>query len=73
MYDIIWHNCLKDIANGICVQDIQIKPEVIDPDDAEMLQDLIVSAVNTALEQAESEMAETMQRFTGGMSMPGLF
>ena len=52
---------------------VAIQPDVIDPDDAEMLQDLIVSAVNSALEQAESEMANTMQRFTGGMSMPGLF
>lgn len=53
--------------------DIKIKPEVIDPDDAEMLQDLIMAAVNEALNKAEAMMAEEMGKITGGMNIPGLF
>ena len=53
---------------------IAIGPDVVDPDDIDMLQDLVVAAVNSALELAESEMAAAMQRFTGGMGgLGGLF
>ena len=55
------------------IKDIQIKPEVIDPDDAEMLQDLILAAVNEALRQAGETMEREMGRMTGGLGMPGLF
>ncbi|MDR3596178.1 YbaB/EbfC family nucleoid-associated protein [Clostridium sp.] len=50
---------------------IKIKPEVVDPDDVEMLEDLVMSAVNEAIKKAEEESASKMGRLTGGM--PGLF
>ncbi|WP_026883163.1 YbaB/EbfC family nucleoid-associated protein [Clostridium akagii] len=53
--------------------DIKIKPEVVDPDDVEMLQDLIISACNEAMKKAEDESSEGMKKMTGGMSMPGMF
>ena len=53
--------------------DIQIKPEVVDPDDIEMLEDLILLACNEALKKAENETADEMRKLTGGMNIPGLF
>lgn len=53
------------------VQSIAIKPEVVDPDDVEMLQDLVMAAVNEAIRQADEMMASEMSRFTGGMNLPG--
>jgi nucleoid-associated protein EbfC len=54
--------------------EISIKPEVIDPDDVEMLQDLILSAVNEALRKAEELVNEETSKLTGGLGgMPGLF
>ena len=47
-----------------------IDPEAVDPDDVEMLQDMIVAAVNEAIRAAESEMASSMQKLTGGMGLP---
>lgn len=55
------------------VVDINIKPEVVDEDDVEMLEDLILSAVNEALRKAEQETASQMGKLTGGMNIPGLF
>ena len=52
---------------------INIKPEVVDPDDVEMLEDLVMSAVNEAIRKAEEETANKMGKLTGGMGMPGLF
>ena len=52
---------------------INIKPEVVDPDDVEMLEDLVFSAVKQALEKASEETSEKMGKLTGGMGMPGLF
>lgn len=54
------------------LQSVKISPEALDPDDVEMLEDLIVSAVNEALKQAESENAEIMKKMTGA-NMPGIF
>lgn len=53
------------------VKDIQIKPEVIDPDDAEMLQDLIIVAVNEALRQMEEISQSEMSKLTAGLGIPG--
>lgn len=50
---------------------ITIKPEVIDPDDAEMLQDLITAAVNEALRQADEMISREMGKITGGLNIPG--
>ena len=53
---------------------VQIQPDAVDPDDVEMLEDLIVAAVNEALRMAEEDMAENMKKFTGGMGgLGGLF
>ena len=49
---------------------IAIKPEAVDPEDVEMLQDMIVAAVNEALRAAESDSASTMQQLTGGLGLP---
>ncbi|MBO8164837.1 MAG: YbaB/EbfC family nucleoid-associated protein [Brevibacillus sp.] len=55
------------------IVDIAIKPEVVDPDDVEMIQDLVLTAVNDALRNADELIAKEMGRFTGGMNLPGLF
>ncbi|MBR2567577.1 MAG: YbaB/EbfC family nucleoid-associated protein [Paenibacillus sp.] len=52
---------------------ITLKPEVVDPEDIEMLQDLIITAVNDALTKAEDLANDDMSKFTGGMRIPGLF
>ena len=52
--------------------DLVIKPEAVDPDDVEMLQDLVLSAVNEALRQAEEAMDGAMKGITGGLNIPGL-
>ncbi|MBU3130323.1 YbaB/EbfC family nucleoid-associated protein [Clostridium tagluense] len=62
------------IANGKRqLVDVKIKPEVVDPDDVEMLQDLIMSACNEALKKAEDETSNEMGKLTGGLNMPGMF
>ena len=55
------------------VLSLTIKPEAVDPDDVEMLQDLVVAAVNEALREAGETMEREMGKMTGGLSMPGLF
>lgn len=55
------------------IMSIEIKPEVIDPDDVEMLQDLIVAAVNEAIRSAEEMVSKEMSKVTGNMNIPGLF
>ena len=50
-----------------------LKPEVVDPEDIEMLQDLIISAVNEAVNQVEATTETEMSKITGGVSLPGLF
>lgn len=52
---------------------VNIKPEAVDPDDVEMLQDLVLTAINDAMNKAEESGAQEMGRFTGGMNIPGLF
>ena len=62
------------VANGQKkVVSITIKPEAVDPDDVEMLQDLVLTAVNDAMNQAEELANKDMGKFTGGMKLPGLF
>ncbi|QEK13413.1 YbaB/EbfC family nucleoid-associated protein [Crassaminicella thermophila] len=53
--------------------DVKIQPEVVDPDDIEMLQDLIIAAVNEAMRKAEDMMNAEMGKITGGINVPGLF
>ena len=52
---------------------LEIKPEAVDPDDVEMLQDMILAAVNEAMRTADSEAANNMSRLTGGLNLGGLF
>ncbi|MEG0250953.1 MAG: YbaB/EbfC family nucleoid-associated protein [Peptostreptococcus sp.] len=52
------------------VTDIEIKPEVVDPDDVEMLQDLVLSAVNQAIREIEEIQKSQMSKYTGGMDLP---
>lgn len=54
------------------VLSVIIKPEAVDPEDVEMLQDLVISAVNEALRQAEEAMSSSMNALTGGLNIPGL-
>jgi len=63
------------VANGKKeILEINIKPEVVDPDDIEMLQDLIIAAVNEATRKADEMIQNEMSKFTGGLGMPpGLF
>lgn len=52
--------------------EVTIDPQVVDPEDVEMLQDLVVTAVREALEQAAQMKADRMKDLTGGMGLPGL-
>ena len=52
---------------------INIKPEAVDPDDVEMLEDLVLSAVNEALKKADEETSSKMGKLTGGLNIPGMF
>ena len=52
---------------------LEIKPEAVDPDDVEMLQDMIIAAVNEAMRAADAEAANNMSRLTGGLNLGGLF
>ena len=51
---------------------LTIQPEAVDPQDVEMLQDLVISAVNEALRQADEAMSNSMNSLTGGLNIPGL-
>ncbi|MDD4334269.1 MAG: YbaB/EbfC family nucleoid-associated protein [Desulfotomaculaceae bacterium] len=65
---------VKVIANGKNeVVSIEIKPEAVDPEDVEMLQDLITAAVNEALRQAQEMVSQEMGKLTGGLKIPGMF
>lgn len=62
------------VANGRKeIVEITIDSSVVDPDDVEMLQDLIMAAANEALRQAEEMIQNEMSKITGGMGLPGLF
>ena len=61
------------VANGRQqIASIQIENEVVDPDDVEMLQDLVLAAVNDALAKAQEMVSSEMGKLTGGMNIPGL-
>ena len=52
---------------------LEINPEAVDPDDVDMLQDMIMAAVNEAMRAADAEAANNMSRLTGGLNLGGLF
>jgi len=55
------------------ITDVTIKEEVVDPDDVDMLQDLVLAATNDVLKQIEDKTNDTMGQFTKGLNMPGMF
>ena len=55
------------------ILEIKISPDAIDPEDVEMLEDMIVSAVNEVLRKTDEAQANNLKGLTGGMSIPGLF
>ena len=55
------------------VQSIKIDPATVDPEDVEMLQDMVIAAVNEAMRTADAEAANNMSRLTGGLNLGGLF
>ncbi len=55
------------------VRAIEIDPELLDPEEVDMLQDMLVAAVNQAIEKSQALAAERLQSVTGGLSLPGLF
>ena len=55
------------------VLNLEIKPDAVDPDDVEMLQDMIIAAVNEAMRTADADAANNMSRLTGGLNLGGLF
>lgn len=52
---------------------VSIDPEAVDPDDVEMLQDMVVAAVNEAMRKAEADQSASMSKLTGGLNLGGLF
>ena len=55
------------------VVNLEINPEAVDPDDVEMLQDMVIAAVNEAMRTADTDSANNMSRLTGGLNLSGLF
>ena len=53
--------------------ELTIDPEAVDPDDVEMLQDMVIAAVNEAMRAADTDSANSMSRLTGGLNLGGLF
>lgn len=65
---------VKVVANGNQdILSVKIDPEVVDPEDVEMLEDLILAALGEAKRRAEEMMQESMSEVTGGLNIPGLF
>ena len=52
---------------------LEINPEAVDPDDVDMLQDMIIAAVNEAMRTADADAANNMSRLTGGLNLGGMF
>lgn len=55
------------------VVSLEINPEAVDPDDIEMLQDMVIASVNEAMRAAETDTANNMSKLTGGLNLGGLF
>ncbi|WP_320191688.1 YbaB/EbfC family nucleoid-associated protein [uncultured Desulfobacter sp.] len=64
---------VKVVANGAQkIESIVLEKEVVDPEDVEMLQDLVLAAVNDALKKSQDMVSAEMGKLTGGMNIPGL-
>lgn len=65
---------VKVVINGkLEIQKIDIKPEIVDPEDVDMLSDMIIAAVNEAIKKANDEKEKVMQDISGQMNLSGLF
>ncbi len=60
------------VNGGHQLVSVKIQPDVVDPEDVEMLEDLLVAAVNEAMRKADETMEREMGKFTNGMNIPGL-
>ena len=60
------------VTGAKVLKDLHIDPEVVDPEDVEMLQDLVIATVNEAMKNAEDASAAEMGKITGGMGIPGM-
>lgn len=60
------------VIGGTKLESIEINPEVVDAEDVEMLQDLVLAAVNEAMDTAQASASEKMSALTGGLNIPGL-
>ena len=66
-------DAVKAVVTGkMEIRSIELKPEVVDPEDTEMLGDLIIAAVNEALRAAAADKAERLEKLSGGLNMPGV-
>lgn len=64
---------VKVVVNGeMKVQSVKIDPEVVDPSDVEMLEDLVMAATNEALEKIQALQAQSLSGLTGGLGLPGM-
>ena len=61
------------VTGALEVKSIEISKDVVDPEDIDMLSDLIIAAVNEAIRKARDEKAATMDKISGGLNVPGLF
>ena len=61
------------ILGGNKIESISIDPNVVDPEDVEMLEDLITAAINEGMEMYQKNAAEKMKSITGGLNIPGMF
>ena len=70
---VVGGGVVKAVANGQqSIVSVEIDPSVVDPDDVEMLQDLIVAAMNEALNQSREAAAKKLSSVTGGLGLPGV-
>ena len=60
------------VSGELEVKKLEISPDVVDPEDIEMLQDLVTAAVNEAIRKANTDKEETMDKISGGMNLGGL-
>lgn len=69
---VVGGGVVKAVVNGHKIlKNITIDPDAVDPDDVEMLEDLIIAAVNQATKTAEETVSTEMSKLTGGMNLPG--
>ncbi len=67
-------DAVKAVVTGkMEVKSIELKPEVVDPEDTDMLSDLVIAAVNEALRAAAADKEERMEKLSGGLNVPGMF